>query len=151
MKKLIILITLLTGVIATCSAQNRKTPILILKDRDRIAFYTDMVDKPTYIIPIFTVKFTHTYYPGDSSIIVKSVKLREVGWLQGKTIDSIRVANNDVNQLERYIWTICNGFIKEWMKDKQYVEFFESMTIPEPTIGFAGNIYAIPLLPTPKE
>ncbi len=144
---------LLTGLIATCSAQDRKTPIMITSNRDKIAFYTDLVNEPITVSPIFKVTFTNRYHPGDSNITVKNVNLTLVMYgiqPRFKLIESSIIENHTATQLEQYIWSICNGFIKEWMKDQPYLEYFQSRPIQEVTPEFYGSIPAFKLLPTPE-
>ena len=128
---------LLTGFIATCSAQDRKTPIMITSNRDKIAFYTDLVNEPITVSPIFKVTFTNRYHPGDSNITVKNVNLTLVMYgiqPRFKLIESSIIENHTATQLEQYIWSICNGFIKEWMKDQPYIEVLSK--IPESRRAF---------------
>ena len=135
MKKLTILIALLTGIIATCKAQERKTPLMITPNRENIAFFTDLVTEPVSVRPAFSIYFTDWYHPGDSIINIKSIKLSYIIYDKSSFSKYITTEEQDsFSPLEQYMWSICNGFIKEWMKDQPYIEVLSK--IPESRRAF---------------
>ncbi len=129
MKKLLILIVLLTGIIATCKAQERKTPLMITPNRENIAFFTDLVTKPITVVLHFKIYFTSWYHPGDSIVNIKSTELQSIAYRKYQDKGSFSKyklitpeEQDSFSPLEQYMWSICNGFIKEWMKDQPYIE-----------------------------